>query len=344
VTTAGELDRTIVVGAGIAGLACARALADAGRRVTVLERARGVGGRCATRRIREQPIDFGVLFYHGSDPGFLAALDAVPAEPIHGWPRVIQGAGRPCQPQAFAPGERRVAFAEGVSAFPKHLARGLDMKLGVRVVSFEVEGGAVRLLLEGGETLAARDVVLALAAEQALSLFTASPASLPAIAGARELLAMVRSQPCLALIALYPHDAPEPAWDAIYPEESPVLQLVAHDSRKRQNARFRALVYQAHARFSREHLGDERWADALLDEAARLLGPWAAAPLERHAHRWRYARTDLGAELAAPLCLSLPGGARLGVAGELFAPGGGVQAAWVSGQSLARRFLAEEMG
>nr|WP_230944119.1 FAD-dependent oxidoreductase [Burkholderia vietnamiensis] len=41
-----------IVGAGIAGLACARVLADAGHRVTVYEKSRGVGGRMSTRRER----------------------------------------------------------------------------------------------------------------------------------------------------------------------------------------------------------------------------------------------------------------------------------------------------
>ncbi len=37
-----------------------------------------------------------------------------------------------------------------------------------------------------------------------------------------------------------------------------------------------------------------------------------------------------------------PGGGRLGLCGDRFAPGGGVQAAFLSGQRLARRLLAAE--
>src|SRR6266516_3159744 len=100
----------VVVGAGVSGLACASALSASGKRVVVLERARGVGGRCATRRVEGQPVDFGVAFFHGRAPGFLAALEAVPSSALPGWPRDIHGAGSPCQPEAFAPGERRLAF------------------------------------------------------------------------------------------------------------------------------------------------------------------------------------------------------------------------------------------
>ena len=48
--------RSIVIGAGIAGLLAARQLAEAGRDVTVLDKGRGVGGRLATRRIGEATI------------------------------------------------------------------------------------------------------------------------------------------------------------------------------------------------------------------------------------------------------------------------------------------------
>ena len=79
----------------------------------------------------------------------------------------------------------------------------------------------------------------------------------------------------------------------------------------------------------------------MLEEAARLIGPWASRPEWHQSHRWRHARVDRGAELAGPMLLRLPGGGHLGLAGEIFAPGGGVEAAWTSGRRLARRILSE---
>lgn len=334
----------LIVGAGVSGLSCARALTGGGREVLLLESARGVGGRCATRRLDGQGIDFGPAFLHGRDPAFLAALAAVPATPLPGWPTAVKGTGQPCQPEAFAAGERRMALAEGVAAFPRHLASGLEVRLETTVSALEPEGDQVRVRTGQGEVLRAGTVVLAVAAEQALALLDALPSPSPEVAAARALLEFSHSQACLALLALYPGGAPRPEWQVWYPEDSKVLQLMAHDSSKRPGAARLALMMQARPSWSRAHLEDPAWPQALLGEAARLLGPWAAQPATTHAHAWRYARSDRASELAGPVLLSLPGGARLGVCGERFAPGGGVEGAWRSGQMMARRLLAGGAG
>ncbi|MFM7290648.1 MAG: FAD-dependent oxidoreductase, partial [Planctomycetia bacterium] len=53
----------VVVGAGIAGLAAATELVAGGRRVVVLEKSRGVGGRMASRRVGEAVCDHGAQFF-----------------------------------------------------------------------------------------------------------------------------------------------------------------------------------------------------------------------------------------------------------------------------------------
>lgn len=363
-------DRVVVVGAGIAGLSAARALTAAGRSVVVLERARGVGGRCATRRIEGgQPVDFGVAFLHGREPEFLAALAEVPSAAIPGWPSDVHGRGRPCQPEAFALAERRVAFVDGVAAFPRHLATGLDVRTGARVTAVEASGSTIRAAIEGAEPIIASTVILALAVEQALSLLASLGARSAGLETVTALLTMMQTQPCLTVIAAYPEEIPGPPWHVSYPEDSRILQLVSHDSSKRLCPARTVMVYQAHPLWSRDHLhlakgpqasssgplrGDgrgaaaapEAWITALLAEAARLLGPWAAAPSFVQGHRWTHARTERGSGLHAPILLRLPGdappGPRVGLAGELFFPGGGASAAWMSGVQLARLVLAEE--
>ncbi|NBX83769.1 FAD-dependent oxidoreductase [bacterium] len=53
----------LVIGAGISGLASARALQDQGFSVAILEKSRGLGGRMATRRDENGLWDHGVPWF-----------------------------------------------------------------------------------------------------------------------------------------------------------------------------------------------------------------------------------------------------------------------------------------
>jgi len=334
----------VVIGAGLAGLSCARRLADAGASVTVLERAKGVGGRCATRHVDGMPIDFGVVFFHGSDPAFVKAVETVHgASVLEGWPLRRHDTGRPCQPDAFAATEKRLAYVEGVSVLPKSLARGLDVELQAEVMTLAVKDGAVHIHTSQDKHYEAGTVVLALAPEQTRRLLESLPHDEPEVTAAREMLGLFASVRCVTLLAGYQRWSPEPPWDVSYPSESPVLALISNESTKRPERKVNAIVYQASPRWSRAHF-DEPVAElehAIIAEASRLLGPWAGEPAWTQVHQWRYARLDRGNELASPLLLSLAGGTKLGIAGEIFAPGGGLEAAFASGTALARRLLEE---
>lgn len=336
----------LIVGAGLAGLSCAQALSDRGVRVTVIDQARGVGGRLATwQALEELPLDYGAVFLHGDDETFLDALrSAQGLTLLPGWPHRRSGLGPPCQTTAFAPRERRFGIAEGVSAWPEHLARDLDVRLGACASALELSGDCLQVHLESGQAMGAPTVVLALAGEQSQGLldrWTDAPAP---VDGARHLLRMVGSSACLTVMATYPRDVPAPSWDILYPSDSLMVQLISHETSKRPDASQLGLVIQARAGWSRAHLDDERasWSGALLAEAARLEAPWLARPSWSRPHRWRFGRTDLSTELGGPMLMDLGGGARLGLAGELFARGAGAEAAWLSGRALADRIVNGE--
>src|SRR4051794_20157682 len=66
--------RVLVVGAGIAGGACAAALRHGGLAVTVRERARAPGGRLAAPVLNGRRVDLGAAYFTVSDDTFGAVV------------------------------------------------------------------------------------------------------------------------------------------------------------------------------------------------------------------------------------------------------------------------------
>jgi renalase len=331
----------VVVGAGLAGLSLARALAARDRDVLVLERARGVGGRCATRRIDGIPVDHGAPFLHGRSRELRAELEAIPADArVDDWPQRRDGTGLPCQPEAFEASELRLGLRRGAATLAKRLAQGLSIR-------FRAEVAAVRadrdweLSLASGGTIRTRSLVLTMPAPEAIALLRGIPTVPGRIAALLPTLELIRTVPCLTLIARYPAEVARPSWDASYPGTSSILQAVFHDSTKREAGSPLTLVLQARARFSRKHLDDEpgRWSAVMLVEARRRLGVIAEPELVQ-AHAWHHARVEAPSQLAGPLAIELPPGLRLGLAGDGFHHAGGMEGAYLSGLRLAERLAA----
>jgi predicted NAD/FAD-dependent oxidoreductase len=332
----------LIVGAGVAGLSCARTLMAGGLSVKVVDRSRAVGGRCALKAPGARVMaDLGPVFVHGDDPEFLAWVETFGDDLIPGWPRVVEGTGAPCQPAAFEPGQRRFGLKSGLRTLADDLARGVDLVLGAEVRSFlwEPEGFVVTT---DHQTFRARNLVLALALEQSRALLGNHPQ-------VDALLKPFASLPCLTVVASYGPGTPAPHWDIGYPETSKIVLLASQEGTKRglDPNQERLFVVQARPGWSASRLeGDrDRWAQELLDEAGRLWGAWATQPQAVVAHRWKYARLDPSSHLVRPVLFDRTGStARLGLAGDLFHPDGGLQGAWKSGRRLAHRLLGVDQG
>ncbi|QES46619.1 phytoene desaturase [Streptomyces venezuelae] len=79
-TVAGRTDHVVVVGAGLSGLACVLHLLGAGRRVTLVERDAGPGGRAGRTRLGGYLVDTGptvLTMPHLADEAFAAVGDSL---------------------------------------------------------------------------------------------------------------------------------------------------------------------------------------------------------------------------------------------------------------------------
>lgn len=341
------MERTaVIVGGGVAGLACARELARRGVAAVVLERARGVGGRCATRRIDGQPVDHGVALLHAISREFGDVLHELdPASRIPGWPLRIRGERMACQPGAYRPGRRRMAIHEGVNALPKRLASGLDVRSSSAVVMLHEDGDRIVARTAGGDAWRARYMVVACAVDQSLALIEPLASDWPEAGAKLERIRSVPVQPALTVIAGYAPEAADPAFDVWHPIEATMLHTISHDSTKRLDPRWRVLVLQARATYSRERMEepDEAWTRELLWEAGELLGRWVEQPAWTQSHRWRSGRVLARDQLGEGVTFVAPGGAGLAVIGDAFAHDPGLEGAYLSGVAMAEQIAEAAM-
>jgi renalase len=328
----------VVVGAGIAGLACARVLADAGLPVLVAERRRAVGGRMASRRVGGTIADLGAQYVTASDPPLEALLRRLAAtgqaEP---WATSLQQVerGRIAPGGERETGRVRWAFPDGMATPAESLATSLPVRLGTRVAGLTPTHRAWRVRTADGE-LAARAVVLALPAPVAAALL----GPVDGLAGLAEAAGRAAYDPCWALAAGYPA-APPPTWRGLFVRDDPALAWLAHDSSKRRDPPATVLVAHATGDWTRDHAGDdpERVTAALLRATARVAGRWAAAPAWSSRQLWPHAQ--LRSVLPEPFLLA-GGHAPVGCCGDWCA-GPRVEGAWRSGRLLAAALL-ERLG
>lgn len=293
----------LVVGAGLAGLAAARDLTNAGYRVLVLEKSRGVGGRAATKRLELSRMDAGkthlesiVRADHGAQ--FFTARGARFQDMITTWSELgIVREWTRGFPRLSASGlEQRTSLnprficPTGMNALGKTIRDGLDeeaplnVELGALVSAVWPSGHGWTAVLENGDVRHAKALVVNVPAPQALNLLhqNLDPTSIMA-------LAAVRFEPCWAVVAAL-ETRPEPGWVGVEIDH-PMLSWAALDHSKREADAPPVLVLHATPSWSLEHLeqNPEAVLNLLLNSAQEMLGDWVQNRLAAVAHRWRYA-------------------------------------------------------
>lgn len=267
-----------VVGAGIAGLIAAGELRRGGWDVTVLEGDGVVGGRMATRRLGEGNFDCGAQFFTVRSERFGALVE--------GW---LEGGVVAEWTRGFADedGHPRYRGAQGMTSIPRHLARGLDVRAGERVIGVEAREGGWQVVCESGLRTEGEVLVLTPPVPRALDLASSGGYTLPE--EARRRLQAVSYDPCLALMVLLdgPTGVPEPGGVQIKGEP---LDWIG-DNRRKGISGAPAITIHAGPGWSRSHFEDEERgvARALISAAEDRLGTGLApAVLDTSLTRWRY--------------------------------------------------------
>lgn len=317
--------RVLVIGAGIAGLACARTLHDQGMSVTVVDKGRGVGGRLATRREGDWRFDHGAPQLH--------LPDERAARYLASW----------CNEGVLTPRPTGFLGTSAMNALPKHLAQDLVVTTGFQVQAIRRTGPMWQVTNAEGRNMEAEVLLLATPAPQAATLLRTINEDPTTALAAR--LDAVRMAPCWSTMLVF--DAPPPMafveqlTDGVIHLEDERLARCIRESDKPGRPPSECWTIQSSAAWSAAHL--ERSAEEIGQEisaAFREQSGIVGGLLHATAHRWRFARVAQGLPEA---CLFTPA-LQLGACGD-FAQGDAkshadVEAAWLSGVALAGRVLA----
>ena len=296
-----------IIGAGMAGLACARTLAQAGHNVTVFEKSRGVGGRMATRRTPFGTFDHGAQYFTVRDPRFELALTTANGI-CRPWSantvRVLDefgqvaAAGLPQKESHWVP-------KPGMSALCKHWAKPLELtnSLYLEMHVHSIEKDSLRpsqwqLRTEGTDqgqhVFPGFDKVLfALPSPQTLQILNKSLLETQW----KQQLIKVDIAPCWTLMLAFPN-AMQPGMSTLGPHWNVArsthhrIAWVARESSKPGRSSVERWTIQASSVWSQKHLEDDPTrAKAKLIKAFTEVTGIRAEPSHIDIQRWRYAQT-----------------------------------------------------
>jgi renalase len=313
-----------IVGAGAAGMACARMLVDAGVTARLFDKGRAPGGRIATRRAEtahgQARFDHGAQYVTAKTGAFADTLAAlVRADYAAHWTGDIDN-----QHPAT-----RWTGTPGMSQLARGLAAGLSIETGATVRGAVHSQQGWQLKIERTTGTEFSDVfdtlIVALPAEQAAVFLR------PIAPDFAEEAEAARTAPCWAGMFAFDQAIGTP-FGAARRDEHGAISWIVRELTKPGRSGPEALTVHAAADWSRAHLEiSPDTAAQLLWAEVKTLCPALPPPVFTQAHRWRYALVERTA--ATPFAWD--NARRLGVCGD-WRMGARVEDAWTSGCLLAK--------
>ena len=299
-----------IVGAGLAGVACAQRLRAAGVHAPVFEKSRGIGGRVATRRFETQAFDYGAPQLEICSAPFQAAI----------------------APHAALTSTTLAAPSSGLRTIVKQLATGITVELTTQVAALGFHDDRVVVTLQDGRAMHYDRVVVTAPLPQALMLVPDKARHMLDPSVLTRLLAVTYSRSVVVSLAVPLHQQVIDA--ATLAQNRFIGSLATRVGLHGQT--WVAQLHPNHVDVAYEKTDTELVA-AITAELA--IDGASFAPLEFHVHRWRYARVD---NPLADACVAVGSKQQLIFAGDAFhavvAPGT-TDAAWMSGLAAAELVL-----
>ena len=346
-----------IIGAGISGLSCAKALEQAGYDVEVFDKGRNLSGRMATRRNDLSEFDHGAQYFTAKDPAFIQEVDRwigadvaqvwspkiavlnnlkeneIPAKTNHFNSWVATGIGKlkSLKTSIFS-ASNTATSVERFIGVPKmttpatFISRGLSIKKETTIDSVFVKPQSYPRwslkskeigLIQGNFNI----IIAAIPAPQAAELFKEISPKLT------EISQSVKMTGSWAVMLNF-EEKVNLNFDSAFINGGP-LRWITRNNSKPERGVTEAWVLHATSEWSESHLdiSREEATELLINEFVALGG---SLPKQSQAHLWRYA------EAAQPLHTTFAWDAEnnLGICSD-WLNSGRVEGAWLSGKRLA---------
>jgi len=270
----------LIVGAGIAGLTLANRLQQEGMTVTVIEKARGTGGRFSSKRLSHGNVQISADM---GAPSFTAVSEEF-LDKVKSW----QALGVVAPWHVDQEGMQHYVGIPRNSMLTRHLSENIDVRYSTRVSKLKQEstGWKVECAPHEGEgfELYADYLVLTTPAQQAADL-------LPSSYIAREWLQQVQCAPVFVSLLLCDNqlNADNPFMLLDHPDVARIS--FEHDKPERTHHDYSVLKVEATTKFTLLHLNSDKSAvQKMLIEAAQDILSTQLNVVEAHTHRWLYSQ------------------------------------------------------
>lgn len=296
--------RTAVIGAGLAGLSCARVLRRAGHYVEVFEADRVIGGRMATSRLGVVPFDHGAQYVTCRSDRYREFIDElVGTGYASAWaPRVLSGPDQ-------KPGTVSNWFVgvPGMSAIVRPLAEGVRINTSreVHTLSMDAKGWNIWF---SDQTSAGPFAAVAVCVPGPQAQLILGPLDEMA-----SHLSRTRMSPCWALMVRL--EQPTLPDQDVYSDMSEGIRWIARNNTKPgRGTKGETIVVHASPQWTREteDADPEAVAEELWNEVTDLFGLPRVEPKQMSAHLWKHGLVER--HLNESFVFSTD--ARVGVAGD----------------------------
>ncbi|NND35785.1 MAG: FAD-dependent oxidoreductase [Gammaproteobacteria bacterium] len=318
------MSRIAIIGAGLSGLVVARAL-QSRHDVTVFEKARGVGGRMATRSAGAWEFDHGAQFFTARTPEFQDFLRPLrEQELVAEWrASCVELNGRKIKAvRNWSQDFPRLVATPKMNALGKWLADGLTVRANVNVQELERDGAGWHLIDATLASLGPFDWVVSSApAPQTAAL-------LPDYSPLHDHARGIAMQACFALLLGF-DAAPDPDWQAALVHDADIGWISVNSSKPGRSSACSIVVHSTNA-WAEQHIDDpvDDVTAHLVRTVSEISGIEANSAAHCDLHRWRYANINTQRRAA-----QVDPDNRLAACGDWFVRGR-VEGAFTSAQRL----------